>query len=167
MEETPGGLPATILSRIRGETPGGPRKRKPHVIIADTSSSSEEEYELVQDENGRMKKVKVESLISDGSVTFRNFHLYKNVLCPHYESCFKNCTKGLISNFLKGAFLAAYGSFLIVMLKNKNIGVRDLIIAIKEIAMTQRALVCRTGLMAASFTILFKLLLCCLRAYFQ
>ncbi len=129
--------------------------------------SAEEEFQITTDQFGRMKKLKIAKTVND-EIKLSNFMQYKSVFCKHYMSCFWYQMDGVFQNFLKGAFIAGYASFLIVILKskrdNKNLSLLDIF---KELLTTQKKLMCRMGCMAGSFTFLHKLFLCLLRSYFQ
>ena len=130
-------------------------------------SAEEGGFQITTDQFGRMKKLKIAKTVND-EIKLSNFMQYKSVFCKHYQSCFWYQMNGVFQNFLKGAFMAGYASFLIVILKSKrdslNLSLLDIF---KELFTTQKKLMCRMGCMAGSFTFLHKLFLCLLRSYFQ
>ncbi len=77
-----------------------------------------------------MKKLKVAKTVND-EIKIANFTYYKSVFCKHYQSCFWYQMSGVLKNFLKGAFMAGYASFLIVILRSKrdnlNLSILDIL----------------------------------------
>ena len=66
-----------------------------------------------------MKKIKIAKTVND-ELKLSNFLFYKSVFCKHYQSCFKYQINNVFNNFLKGAILAGYLSFLILILNSKR-----------------------------------------------
>jgi hypothetical protein len=76
-------------------------------------------FEIGCDKTGKMKKLKITATVND-ELKFSNFMNYKYVMCKHPESCFWYHFRGAPQNFLKGALMAGYASFLILILKSKR-----------------------------------------------
>ena len=125
-------------------------------------------FEIGCDKAGRMKKLKISATVND-ELKVSNFMKFKYVLCKHPQSCFWYQVKSVPQNFLKGAAMGGYASFLILILKSKRErGIPKSVFEILiEIYRTQKKLMCRMGCLAASFSFLYKFFLCLLRAYFQ
>jgi hypothetical protein len=93
-----------------------------HLKIMKSSEDEDDEatnFEIGCDKEGRMKKLKISATVND-ELKVSNFMKFKYVLCKHPQSCFWYQVKSVPQNFLKGAAMAGYASFLILILKSKR-----------------------------------------------
>lgn len=91
----------------------------------------------------------------------RNMFVFKSIYCSHYQSCFEHMRSGFWKRFVKGVILHLAMKYLLNYLQDMDMEQKRTFIGrFFRIIFSFDPQVLKTGIFAASFGLIFKLLTC-------